>query len=56
MPTNELHGLVQQIEEDRISAGLGAHANPAIANVEVRLFDVLYGPGVITRGLSSVAA
>lgn len=26
--------------------------NPAIASVEVRLFDVLEGPSVITRGLS----
>jgi len=26
--------------------------NPAIASVEVRLFDVLDGPSVITRGLS----
>ena len=27
-------------------------ANPAVANIEVRLFDVLDGPSVITRGLS----
>jgi hypothetical protein len=26
--------------------------NPAVSNVEVRLFDVLEGPSVITRGLS----
>jgi hypothetical protein len=26
--------------------------NPAVASVEVRLFDVLDGPSVITRGLS----
>jgi len=28
-------------------------ANPAVASVEVRLFDVLDGPSTITRGLSS---
>jgi Putative mono-oxygenase ydhR len=27
--------------------------NPAVANVEARLFDVLEGPSVITRGLSA---
>ena len=27
-------------------------ANPAVTGVEVRLFDVLDGPSVITRGLS----
>jgi hypothetical protein len=26
--------------------------NPAVASIEVRLFDVLEGPSVITRGLS----
>jgi hypothetical protein len=26
--------------------------NPAVANVEVRLFDVIEGPSVITRGLT----
>jgi hypothetical protein len=26
--------------------------NPAVSNVDVRLFDVLEGPSVITRGLS----
>jgi len=30
----------------------GLRKNPALANVEVRLFDVLDGPSVITRGLS----
>ena len=30
----------------------GLRENPALANVEVRLFDVLEGPSVITRGLS----
>src|SRR4029453_17304128 len=30
----------------------GLRANPAVAGVEVRLFDVLDGPSVITRGLS----
>jgi hypothetical protein len=30
-------------------------ANPALAGVEVRLFDVLEGPSVITRGLSPSA-
>ena len=29
----------------------GLRANPAVAGVEVRLFDVLEGPSVITRGL-----
>jgi hypothetical protein len=29
----------------------GLRGNPAIAGVEVRLFDVLEGPSVITRGL-----
>ena len=30
----------------------GLRENPALAGVEVRLFDVLDGPSVITRGLS----
>jgi hypothetical protein len=30
----------------------GLRGNPALAGVEVRLFDVLEGPSVITRGLS----
>ena len=30
----------------------GLRENPAIAGVEARLFDVLEGPSVITRGLS----
>ena len=30
----------------------GLRGNPAIADVDVRLFDVLDGPSVITRGLS----
>ena len=30
----------------------GLRDNPALAGVEVRLFDVLDGPSVITRGLS----
>jgi hypothetical protein len=30
----------------------GLRENPALANVEVRLFDVIEGPSVITRGLS----
>jgi hypothetical protein len=30
----------------------GLRENPALANVEARLFDVLEGPSVITRGLS----
>ena len=36
----------------------GLRGNPAVAGVEVRLFDVLEGPSVITRGLprSSQAA
>jgi hypothetical protein len=31
----------------------GLRANPAIAGMDVRLFDVLEGPSVITRGLAS---
>ena len=31
----------------------GLRENPALAGVEVRLFDVIEGPSVITRGLSS---
>ena len=30
----------------------GLRQNPALASVEVRLFDVLEGPSVITRGLA----